>query len=176
MFLNQPSCPRNTCTERWRKLPNLIAFMEIFLYLKNSDSVKHVQKVLLIMLFIYFQGKKSFHTAFDLVSPFYFLKESAIFKRVKICQISHVIFERTSQFSFKFRTNLQCHQTQLLCTFLAQTLYTLVKISSLTCKFLIFLKCSGQNSSNSSCQFWTGKSIPLQIVHHSSLTWHITPL
>ena len=37
-------------------------------------------------------------------------------------------------------------------------------------------KCSGQNSSNSSCQFWNDKSIPLQILHHSSLSWHITLL
>ena len=37
-------------------------------------------------------------------------------------------------------------------------------------------KCSGQNSSNSSCQFWNDKSIPLQILHHSLLSWHITPL
>ena len=37
-------------------------------------------------------------------------------------------------------------------------------------------KCSGQNSSNSSCQFWNDKSIPLQILHHSSLSWQITPL
>ena len=29
-------------------------------------------------------------------------------------------------------------------------------------------KCSGQNSSNSSSQFWNGKSILLQILHHSS--------
>ena len=41
--------------------------------------------------------------------------------------------------------------------------------------FEIF-ECSGQNSSNSSCQFWTDKSIPLQILHHSSLPWHITSL
>ena len=37
-------------------------------------------------------------------------------------------------------------------------------------------KCLGQNLSNSSCQFWNGKSIPLQILHHSSLSWYITPL
>ena len=37
-------------------------------------------------------------------------------------------------------------------------------------------KCSGQNSSNFSCQFWNDKSIPVQILHHSSLSWHITPL
>ena len=37
-------------------------------------------------------------------------------------------------------------------------------------------KCSTQNSSNYSCQFWIDKSIPLQILRHSSFTWHITPL
>ena len=37
-------------------------------------------------------------------------------------------------------------------------------------------KCSSQNSSNSSCQFWNDRSIPLQILHHSSLLWHITSL
>ena len=36
--------------------------------------------------------------------------------------------------------------------------------------------CLGQNSSNSSCQFWNGKSIPPQTFHHSSLSLHITPL
>ena len=34
------------------------------------------------------------------------------------------------------------------------------------------LECSGQNLSNSSCQFWNGKSIPLKILHYSSLSWH----
>ena len=37
-------------------------------------------------------------------------------------------------------------------------------------------KCSGQNSSNSSYQFWNDKRIPLQILHHSSLSWHIIPV
>ena len=37
-------------------------------------------------------------------------------------------------------------------------------------------KCASQNSSNSSCQFWNEKSIPPQILHHSSFSWHITPL
>ena len=37
-------------------------------------------------------------------------------------------------------------------------------------------KCSGQNLSNFSCQFWNDKSIPLHIFHHFSLSWHITPL
>ena len=37
-------------------------------------------------------------------------------------------------------------------------------------------KCSGQNLSNSSCQFWNNKSIPLQILYHSSVSCKITPL
>ena len=38
------------------------------------------------------------------------------------------------------------------------------------------LKCSAQNLSNSSCQPWNDKSIPLQILRHCSLSWQITPL
>ena len=37
-------------------------------------------------------------------------------------------------------------------------------------------KCSGQNSSNSSCQLWNDKSVPLQILRNSSLSWQIAPL
>ena len=37
-------------------------------------------------------------------------------------------------------------------------------------------KCSGQNSSNSSCQLWNDKSVPPQILRNSSLSWQITPL
>ena len=35
---------------------------------------------------------------------------------------------------------------------------------------------SGQNLSNSLCQFLNDKSIPLQILHPSSVSWKITPL
>ena len=44
---------------------------------------------------------------------------------MKICQISHLIFESASQFSFKYCINLQCH--------------TLFKRSSLKCKFFRLL-------------------------------------
>ena len=37
-------------------------------------------------------------------------------------------------------------------------------------------ECSGQNLSNSLCQFWNYKSIPLQILHPSSVLWKITSL
>ena len=39
--------------------------------------------------------------------------------------------------------------------------------------FEIF-ECSGQNLSNSSCQFWNDKSISIQIWYHSSLSWQKT--
>ena len=41
IFQKPSSCPRNICAEQRRKPPNLTAFLEILLYLKNNDSVKH---------------------------------------------------------------------------------------------------------------------------------------
>ena len=37
-------------------------------------------------------------------------------------------------------------------------------------------ECSGQNLSNSLCQFWKDESIPLQILYPSSVSWKITLL
>ena len=48
--------------------------------------------------------------------------------RIKIHQIL-VSFETTNRFSFKFCINLQSHEMQLLCTFLAGLLYTFNKRS-----------------------------------------------
>ena len=56
--------------------------------------------------------------------------------QVKICQISYVNFETTSQFLSKFCILLQFHERLFLCTFLAQTIYTLLKRSPLKWKFL----------------------------------------
>ena len=54
--------------------------------------------------------------------------------RIKIRQIL-VSFETTNRFSFKFCINLQSHETQLLCTFLAGLLYTFNKRSLSKYKF-----------------------------------------
>ena len=56
--------------------------------------------------------------------------------QVKICQIPYSNFETTSQFLFKFCISLQFHEKLFLCTFLAQTIYTLLKSSPLKRKFL----------------------------------------
>ena len=58
---------------------------------------------------------------------------------MKICQIPHVIFQTTGRFFFKFFMTLHCHETELLCTFVGQTLYTLHKTDQSKCNcFRIF--------------------------------------
>ena len=54
--------------------------------------------------------------------------------RIKIHQIL-ASFETANQFFFKFRINPQCHETQLLCTFLAEILYAFNKRSLSKYKF-----------------------------------------
>ena len=60
---------------------------------------------------------------------------------------------------------------KLLRTFVAQTLYTLVKRSPLKCRFWDY-QVLGQNLENSLCRFSKLKSVPLRILHHSSVLWH----
>ena len=75
-----------------KKPPIFTAFLEILLYLKNNDSVEHVQKVLVIVLLIYFQVKASSWSScfssllvvkLDLAPPFYFLKWNRCFSVCK---------------------------------------------------------------------------------------------
>ena len=56
--------------------------------------------------------------------------------RVKFCQIPYVNFETTSRFLSKFCFPLWFHERLFLCTFLAQTIYTLLKRSPLKWKCL----------------------------------------
>ena len=111
-FLKQPSCPRNICTEHWKKIPNLKAFLKIYSYLKprNNDSVKHVLKVLLNVhqcsvpsnitpLNIYFGQRSQLEGNF--------LRFLSAW--VKIRQIPQVNFKTGSQFLFKFSIILHCH-------------------------------------------------------------------
>ena len=71
MFQKQLLYPRNICTKNWRKAPIFTAFLEIFLYLKINDSVENVWKVLIIVLSIYFQGKKIFSHCIWSISLFW---------------------------------------------------------------------------------------------------------
>ena len=65
-----------------------------------------------------------------------------------------------------------------ICTFLAQTIYIyFAQKEPIKMKILgTFFECSGQNLSNFLCQFWNDKSIVLQILYLSSVSWKIIPL
>ena len=56
--------------------------------------------------------------------------------QVKVCQISYASFETMSRFLSKLCIPLQFYERWLLSTFLAQTIYTLLKRSTLKWKFL----------------------------------------
>ena len=62
-----------------------------------------------------------------------------------------------------------------LCFFSSSNIYFGQK-EHIKMKMFETFKCSGQNSSNSSCQIRNNKSIPFKILHYSSLSWHITSL
>ena len=47
---------------------------------------------------------------------------------------------------------------------------------SIKAKIFETFECSGQNLSNSLCQFWNNKSIPLQVLYPSSASWKIIRL
>ena len=55
--------------------------------------------------------------------------------RVKIHQVSHVIFQTKSQFFFKLWLTLQWHVRSFFRSFLAKTLYAIGKSSTRRCKF-----------------------------------------
>ena len=81
-----------------------------------------------------------------------------------------------NQFSFKYCINIQYHQAKIPYTSFSSTIIYFVQKKPVKVQIFEIFECSGQNSSNASCQFWNGKSVPLQISHHSSVSLLITPL
>ena len=82
----------------------------------------------------------------------------------------------TSQFLFKFYITLHCHDTyNSSVNFKLKHFLLWTKGSHQSPNFDTF-KCSGENLPNSSCHFPSNKSVFLQILHHSSVSWKITPL
>ena len=95
--------------------------------------------------------------------------------QVKNFQISHVNFEMTCQFLFKFCIILHCHTHNSTVNFKFIHFLFWTKESHQSPNLDTF-KCSGENLPNSSCHFSNHKSVFLQILHHSSVSWKITPL
>ena len=95
--------------------------------------------------------------------------------RMKINQIPYVIFQATSQFSFKFCITFQCHDTKFLWNFLAELLRfgqkepIKVQILRLLCALM-------KVHPIPRASFETTRSRFSQILHHCSVSWKITPL
>ena len=150
----------------------LVSFLEAQVSFPSNfasifSAIKHNSSILFLAQTLYTLFKRS-------PLKCKFLRFSSAW--VKIRQIPHVIFESTSQFSFKCCINIYCHQAKLLYTFFSSNIIYFVQKMPIKVQIFEIFECSCQNSSNSSCQFWTDKSIPLQILYHSSLSWHKTPL
>ena len=113
VYQKQPPCPRNTCTGHWWKLTWQLFWK--FCYTLRTTCRTCIKSFVNCAVHLFPRQNKVFtmhlvnlivlHFYFDLVLPFCFLKRNDYFSAVKICQILHVIFESTSQFSFKFCIN-----------------------------------------------------------------------
>ena len=96
--------------------------------------------------------------------------------QVKICQFPHVKFEMTKvNSSPNFVSLLSFMKDNFYVLFSSNNIYFAQK-EPIKVKIFETFKCSHQNLSNSSCQFWNDKSISLQILYPSSVSWKITPL
>ena len=95
--------------------------------------------------------------------------------QVKICQIFYVNFERQVDSSPSFVTFFSFMKDYSSVLFSSNNIYFAQK-EPIKMKMFETFKCSGQISSNSLCHFWNDKSIPLQILYLSSVSWKIIPL
>ena len=96
---------------------------------------------------------------------------------MKIWQLSHVIVSSTSQFYIKqilHQSSVPSNITRLY--FLNSNIIYFAQKQPIKGQIFEIFECSGQNLLNSSCQFWTDKSILLQILHLSPVSWKINPL
>ena len=94
---------------------------------------------------------------------------------VKICQIPHVYFWEHNPIFLQtlYQSWSQSNLTPVY--FFRSNIIYFVQKKPIKVQIFEIFEYWGQNSSSYSCQFLTGKSVPLQFLHHSSLPWHITP-
>ena len=95
---------------------------------------------------------------------------------MKICQISHVIFQATRQFFFQILNHSSVAWEITPLYFFSSNNICFAQKKAIKVKISETFECSHQNLSNSLCQFWNEKSISLQILYPSSVPWTITPL
>ena len=127
--------------------------------------------------FLFFIFYFYFYFYFIYISPFYFLKWNRYFSTCerKFAKFFMSFLKIQVSFPSNFASILVLSNITAWYFFNSNITYLgqkqLIKVQI----FEIF-ECSGQNSLNSPFQFWTDKSIPLQFLHHSSLSWQITLL
>ena len=95
---------------------------------------------------------------------------------MQICKIPHVIFQPPCRFFFQI-----LHHSPVLWKitplyFLSSNNIYLAQKQPIKMEIFETFECSGQNLSYSSSQSWSDRSIPLQILYRSSLSWKITPM
>ena len=96
--------------------------------------------------------------------------------QVKICQIPYANFETTSRFLSKFCISLQFHERLFHCTFFSSNNTYFSQKEPIKVEIFETFECSGGILLNSLCQFWNDKSIPLQILYLSSVSWKINSM
>ena len=95
--------------------------------------------------------------------------------QIKICQIPSVNFGTKSIPLRILHPSSVSWKAILMCIFSSNNIYFAQKKPIKVKEFETF-KWSGQNLSNSLCQFWNDKLFPLQSLYHPSVSWKIIPL
>ena len=94
---------------------------------------------------------------------------------MKINQIPYVIFEATSQFSFKFWITFQCHDTKFLWNFPAELL-RFVQKEPIKVQILKLFRALMKIHPIPQASFETTRSRFIQILRGCWVSWKITPL
>ena len=145
IFQKQPSCPRNLCTKHWRKLPNLAAFLEIFTCVKSFVNCA-----------IHYSA--NFWDFWVLGSKFFKFLMSVLKRQVS---------SSSNFLSFFSVITHTCYVNFKLVHFLIW-----IKGSHQSSNFDI--EGFGENLPNSLRHFLNHKSVFLEVLHHSSVSWKIT--
>ena len=147
-----------------------------------------MSKVLLIALFIYFQGKIKFSHSissicffwiFILISAILLSKMKSLFSSLwKFAKFFMSFLKVQLSFPSHFASNFTAikHNSSALLQLKHYILWSKRSHYSATFWNLRISSAPGQNLLNSSCQFWNDKSIPLQVLHQSSLSCSISHL
>ena len=136
-------------------------FVFLFSFMKDNSSVLFLTQTIYTLL------KRS-------LSKWNFL--ILLSAQVKICPIPDVSLETSSRFLSKFCIPLQFYKRSFLCTFFSWNNISFSQKEPMKVEIFETFRSSGQNLSNSWCQFLNGKSIRLQILYPSSVSWKITLL